>query len=148
MNNRIKITPSHKIYYPDKHGYTGFSIVYWNVEKYKFDDITLIREWGSFNPDRCLREDGITQADYLIEGRFFVFGSLLALHIEVGSEQKMIEISKELYEKWKPIMDEVNELESRLTHEKDRNGIHIDEIVNGELITRIRCENYKMRFGI
>lgn len=84
------IEPKVKTLYPDKGGYTGFSIFVWEVE--------LERDWG-------------TVRVFVLEGRYFVQGVLLdhTLHA-LENERNIMNFHDGLFSRWKEKMDEVTKL--------------------------------------
>lgn len=127
---RIKISPSKEEIYPNRGGYTGYSLCVWFVPDENRNNAILVNAWGGFWDDR-VRGNG----NYVIEARFFVYGSLLS-HFEerIESNDECDLIVNKFVFSWRPIMDEILYREENLWKDKDRHGIHIDEVVLPDII--------------
>jgi len=128
--DREKIYPTIEIYYPDRGGYFGFSIVVWETNKAHYYDVLLCYQWGSLSTSQLY----LKRTNYLLEARFFVFGSLLKQVLKPSNSfVSMRWLSKRISSKWKPIMNTLLDRQRILMQEKGRSGVHIDEIVDGEI---------------
>lgn len=134
---RNKIEPVDEIYYPDEHGYLGFSLLVWGVSGIPVNSVVFYNKWGGFHLDR-IKPDLLDKViDYVFEGRFFVYGKLVVLAVETGEKERVFELQKGLFEKWKPIMDKIIQKERGLMQQPDRHGVHIDEILTHDLVGEI-----------
>lgn len=141
LNKRIVFEPEKETIYPDKGGYTGFSICVWNISHTPLDKVSFSNQWGRFHPDRIMGNK--TTADCLLEGRFFVFGSLLNLVLELRDDKSIVVVHDRIFEVWKPLMDEIVSKETLLWKEEERQRIHIDEIVNDSLRNRVSNTGFR-----
>lgn len=139
---RKTITPMMEFVYPNRGGYTGFSVLVWGVAGEIPGSYMLVSPWGSAD-----REAQDAKSNYVLEARFFVFGSLLGNTVEGRDfSSETDEITFFLLAKWKPLMDKITDTEKRLWGEEGRTGIHIDEVVNDELRDAVKgAFEYKTR---
>jgi hypothetical protein len=126
---RIEISPIKEIVYPGRGGYTGFSICIWETDYSIPGSYHLMSPWGSVTG-----ASELLKSKYVLEARFFVFGSLLdKVLINKNSLEDIEQISEKLLQGWTPIMDELTRKEKDLWKQNDRSGIHIDEMVDDKL---------------
>lgn len=123
--NRKRISPAVEIYYPDRGGWFGLSILIWESNYENYDNILLSNEWGGFSDYDNLKRD-----KFVLEARFFVYGSLLKQIVRTShSLKKLMILSHNIYTKWKPIMDSLKAKEMKLHLDKSKTSIHIDEFI-------------------
>lgn len=135
---RKVLTPIKELMYPDRGGYTGFSLFVWDTRGKPLDTVVLEREdFGSFRPSEIMK-GGNGVRDYILEGRFYVFGVLLSMKLERGSLDRINTVFDDLRKHWTPLMDDLEKRRKALDEKKwkekktDAFGIstHIDELVD------------------
>jgi hypothetical protein len=121
----MRVEPSKEIMYPDRGGYTGFSIEFWE-NPHDGKSHIFSSEFGGHRLEPFASE-------FVLEGRFFAFGKLISRVLEFGDAEMTLELQKKLYNGWKSIMDdaikEMNKIEGP--------GISRDDIFSQEVVKKI-----------
>lgn len=141
FNRWTRIEPKTAIYYPDKGGSVGYSICTWDIPKNTtWEKVLLLNQWGGFSPQSVFA--GGVYRPFVLEGRLFVFGSLLSLAVVIN------DISIPLDQQWRPVMDEILK-DIEVVLEKNRtsrgSGVHIDEVVTQTTAEKLRSNLYLNR---
>jgi hypothetical protein len=124
----ITLQPMKFIMYPDRSGYTGFSIGIWDIIGCDLSETLLERDYGA-----AKAYNATGTGDYILEARFFVFGSLPKLIFRKYNKQEAERMASEIFSSWKPIMDNIIEKRNTLYGEPDRNSIHVDEVMTPDI---------------